>query len=64
MKYTELYRLLQRYGWELREGKRKGGHDKLVHPDFKHSIIIGRHKTQEVPPGTLRQILRDAGIKP
>lgn len=63
MKYSELYRILQDYGWTLKKGKRKGGHDKYVHSDFEYSIPVGRHQSQEVPTGTLRSILRDAGIE-
>ncbi len=64
MKYSELYRLLEQNGWEKRPGKRKGGHDKYVHPDFGYSIIAGRHVSQEVPNGTLNTILKQAGLKP
>lgn len=63
MKYSELLRLLRKYGWDIREGKGKGGHDKLVHPDHEYSIPIGHHKSEEVPTGTLHRILRDAGIE-
>lgn len=63
MKFSELYRLLQENGWTIKPGKRKGGHDKLVHPDFGFTILMGRHKSQEVPSGTLNKILKDAKIK-
>ncbi len=64
MKFSELYRLLEANGWQLKPGKREGGHDKYVHPDFKGSIIVGRHTSQEVPTGTLNAIMRQAGLKP
>lgn len=63
MKFNELYRLLEANGWQLKSGKRKGGHDKYVHPDFKGSIIAYRHPSQEVPTGTLKVIAKQAGLK-
>lgn len=63
MKYNELYKILKEHGWTIKEGKRKGGHDKFVHPDFDYSIPVGRHQSQEVPTGTLKSILKDAGIE-
>ena len=60
MKFSELYRLLEANGWEIKKGKK---HYKYVHPDFKHPIMVGRHKTQEVPPGLLGAILKGAGLK-
>ena len=61
MKFSELYRLLEKHGWQKKEGKR---HSKYVHPDFGFSIIVGRHESQEVPTGTLGQIMKQAGLKP
>ena len=62
MKYSELQRILQEHGWYIKPGKRKGGHDKLVHPDFDYPIILPRHKAHEVPTGTYRSIMKDAGL--
>lgn len=60
MKFSELYRLLEDNGWEIKKGKK---HYKYVHPDFKTPIPVGRHSSQEVPTGTLAKILKDAGLK-
>lgn len=60
MKYSELYRMLEEHGWQRMQGKR---HFKYVHPDFRYSIIVGRHVSQEVPTGTLNEILKQAGLK-
>lgn len=64
MKYSELYRLLIKDGWQLKKGRGNGGHNKLIHPTKKGPIIIGRHMTQEVPKGTLYAIMKDAGLWP
>jgi predicted RNA binding protein YcfA (HicA-like mRNA interferase family) len=60
MKYSEFYRLIEAAGWTIRKGK---GHYKYVHPDFDFYIVVGRHKTQEIPRGTLERMLRDTGLK-
>ncbi len=59
-KFSELYRLLEANGWKITEGKR---HRKYVHPDFDFFIPVGRHRSAEVPTGTLNSILRAAGLK-
>jgi predicted RNA binding protein YcfA (HicA-like mRNA interferase family) len=60
MKFSELYKLLEKNGWEKRNGKK---HAKYVHPNFKNFIPVGRHPGQEVPTGTLNKILKEAGLK-
>lgn len=61
VKFSELYRLLESNGWTIKNGKR---HHKYVHPDYDFFIPVGRHKSQEVPNGTLKSILEQAGLKP
>lgn len=60
MKFSELYRLLESKGWVLKSTSK---HHKYVHKDFKFPIPVGKHKSQEVPTGTLNKILKDAGLK-
>lgn len=63
MKYNELERKLRAAGCI-----EHGGNKKRRHPLW-HSPITGRdfttshHGGEEVKPGTLKSILRDAGIK-
>lgn len=65
MKFSELYRLLERNGWKEKPGKQKGKkHSKYVHPSYPSAfILVGRHPSQEVPTGTLDEILKKAGLK-
>ena len=60
MKYSEFYKLIESAGWTIKKGK---GHYKYVHPDFDYFIPVGRHKTQEVPKGTLDSMKKKAGLK-
>lgn len=60
MKYSEFYKLIEQHGWTIKGGKR---YYKYVHPDFPYSIPVGRHKTQEIPKGTLKAMLKAAGVE-
>lgn len=60
VKFSELYRLLESHGWKVDKGSK---HIKYVHPDFNFFIPVGRHRSAEVPTGTLNAILREAGLK-
>lgn len=60
MKYSEFYKLIELHGWTIKGGTRLY---KYVHPDFPYSIPVGRHKTQEIPKGTLNAMLKAAGLK-
>ncbi len=60
MKSSEFYKLIESAGWTIKKGK---GHYKYVHPDFDYFIPVGRHKTQEVPKGTLDSMMKKAGLK-
>ncbi|MFC0226314.1 type II toxin-antitoxin system HicA family toxin [Serratia aquatilis] len=60
MKSSELIRMLEERGWTL--DRVKGSHHTFKHPDFSNLVTVP-HPTKEIKPGTLRQILRKAGIK-
>lgn len=60
MKFSELYKLIEKAGWRKVEG---GKHSKYVHPDYNYFILVGRHPSQEAPKGTAEKILKDAGLK-
>jgi predicted RNA binding protein YcfA (HicA-like mRNA interferase family) len=61
MKSSELLRLLKRDGWF--EVRQKGSHIIMRHPVKPDMIPVPFHASKEMPKGTLRQILKMAGIK-
>ncbi|MCD8385351.1 MAG: type II toxin-antitoxin system HicA family toxin [Bacteroidales bacterium] len=62
MKYKELERLLKKHGcYSLDE--QQSGHPKWYSPTTGKIFTLSNHRSQEVASGTLRSILRDAGIK-
>lgn len=60
MKFSELYKMLEQDGWCIKTTKK---HKKYVHPTKSGFIPVGKHKSQEVPTGTLNSILKRAGLK-
>lgn len=61
MKYSELKKLLKKYGCKLvREGKR---HELWYSPITGETFPVGRHNTEDVKSGTAKSILRAAGIE-
>ena len=61
MKYSELERKLREAGCRVdHEGKR---HTMWYSPITGERFPVGRHKNEDVKPGTLKSILRAAGLK-
>lgn len=60
MTTAEHVRLLKRHGCTLI--KHSARHDRYFSPITGKKIMVGRHSSEEVPTGTVRQILKDAGI--
>lgn len=61
MKYSELEKLLTQAGcYVLKEG---ANHTIWFSPSTQKKFPVGRHKTEDVPKGTLNSIKRAAGIE-
>ena len=61
MKWSELKKILKKHGcYKTGEGS---NHENWYSPKTNKPFQIGRHKTQDVKPGILNRILKDAGIK-
>ncbi len=60
MRYSELEKKLKKAGCTvLREG---ANHCIWFSPVTGKQFPVSRHKTEEIPRGTLKSILRDAGL--
>lgn len=61
MKYSELEKMLRNAGCRVeREGR---NHTIWFSPITGEKFPVGRHKTEDVKPGTLKSILTAAGLK-
>lgn len=61
MKATDLLKVLKDEGW--REERRVGSHVVLKHYENPFNISVPVHGKKDLPPGTLNQILKKAGLK-
>jgi len=63
MKYRDLIKLIENDGWRLE--RVVGGHMQFRHPTKPGTVTIpgGGKLAKDVPPGTLRSVLRQAGVK-
>ncbi len=59
VKSSELIRLVERDGWVLR--RVRGSHHQFKHPE-KPGLVTIPHPKKDLPQGTVRNILRQAGI--
>ncbi|PIV25795.1 MAG: hypothetical protein COS37_09710 [Anaerolineae bacterium CG03_land_8_20_14_0_80_58_20] len=55
----QVIRILERKGFIL--DRSKGSHRIYIHPDTKRRVVVAFHR-KDLPQGTLREILRQAGI--
>ncbi len=61
MKYSELHKLLRKYGC-YETNKQKAGHPQWYSPITGNKFVTSNHQSQEVATGTLKNILTSAGI--
>lgn len=61
MKVREVVRLLTEDGWYLVHSK--GSHRQFKHPTKPGRVTIAGHPKDELAPGTLNSILKQAGLR-
>jgi predicted RNA binding protein YcfA (HicA-like mRNA interferase family) len=62
MKIREVLRLLQDDGWYL--ARTRGSHQQFKHPTKRGLVTIAGRPSDDLAPGTLNSILKQAGLKP
>jgi predicted RNA binding protein YcfA (HicA-like mRNA interferase family) len=61
MKVRDVIKLLKDDGWYLKVTR--GSHRQFKHDTKKGRVTVAGKKSDEVPPGTLSSILKQAGLK-
>lgn len=56
----EVIRLLEEHGW--RQVIQRGSHRQCKHPSKPGRVTVAGKLNKDVPPGTLRNMLRQAGL--
>ncbi|MEX2181747.1 MAG: type II toxin-antitoxin system HicA family toxin [Gemmatimonadaceae bacterium] len=62
MKTRDVLKLLHANGWRI--ARIRGSHHHFKHPEKRGIVTVPVKKGADVPPGTLRSILRQAGLTP
>lgn len=62
MKVRDIIRLLEQDGWYLK--RTKGSHRQYKHPSKPGRVTLPGHMNDDLPPGTLNSVLKQAGLKP
>ena len=62
MKVREMLRLLKADGWY--RVKARGGHRQFKHPTKPGRVTVSGKASNDLPPGTLNSILKQAGLQP
>ena len=60
MKVGDVLKLLRRNGWILRN--QEGSHRQFIHPAKRGKVTVAGHESDEIPPKTLKSILKQAGM--
>ncbi|MFC1707443.1 type II toxin-antitoxin system HicA family toxin [Planctomycetota bacterium] len=62
MKVREVLRVLEDDGWVL--ARQRGSHRQLKHASKRGLVTVAGKLSDELAPGTLNSIMRQAGLKP
>ena len=62
MTVREVVRLLEARGWRL--ARTRGSHRQYRHPTRKGIVTVAGKPGDDIAPGTLNSILKQAGLKP
>jgi predicted RNA binding protein YcfA (HicA-like mRNA interferase family) len=61
LKYRDLIELIEQDGWNWK--RTTGSHRIYKHPIKPGIVVVAYHGTKDVPEGTLKSILRQAGLE-
>jgi predicted RNA binding protein YcfA (HicA-like mRNA interferase family) len=61
MKFAEVLDKLKKDGWYL--VATRGSHQQFKHPSRPGRVTVAGKPSDDVPPGTLNSILKQAGLK-
>jgi predicted RNA binding protein YcfA (HicA-like mRNA interferase family) len=61
MKHRDIVKLVEQDGWYWKRSS--GSHRIYKHPTKSGTVVIAYHGTKDIPEGTAKSILRDAGLE-
>ncbi|MCL2203969.1 MAG: type II toxin-antitoxin system HicA family toxin [Defluviitaleaceae bacterium] len=63
MKFKEIEKFIKSDGWYRIKAKSGTSHRQYKHPTKSGKVTIAYHGSDEIPLGTVNNILRQAGLK-
>jgi predicted RNA binding protein YcfA (HicA-like mRNA interferase family) len=61
MKFRDLQKMIEEDGWK--QIRQRGSHQHFAHAAKPGIVTLAGHPANDVPPGTLNSIKKQAGIK-
>ena len=61
MKVRDMLKKLRAEGWTVRN--QEGSHRQFVHPTKPGKVTVAGHESEEIPPKTLKSIMKQAGTE-
>jgi predicted RNA binding protein YcfA (HicA-like mRNA interferase family) len=61
MKFRDIVKLIEQDGWYWK--RTSGSHCIYKHPEKPGTVVIAYHGAKDVPDGTLKSILKQAGLE-
>jgi predicted RNA binding protein YcfA (HicA-like mRNA interferase family) len=61
LKYREIARRIEEDGWYLK--RTSGSHHIYKHPTKSGTVVVAYHGAKDLPEGTLKSILKQAGLE-
>ena len=61
MKVRDVIKLIEKGGWVL--DRTRGDHRQYVHTAKHGTVTVPGHPGDDMPPGTLNSVLKQAGLK-
>jgi len=61
MKFRDLQKMIERDGWK--QVRQRGSHRQYAHPTKPGIVTLAGHPNQDVPPGTLNSIKKQARVE-
>ncbi len=62
MKIRDVIKLLENNGWSI--VRQQGSHRQFKHASKRGLVTVAGHPNDELAPGTLNSVLKQAGLKP
>ena len=61
VKYRDIVKLIEADGWYWKRSS--GSHEIYKHPTKTGTVVVAYHGAKDIPEGTLKSILKQAGLE-